>query len=342
MHPADPPAPAPLGAPDPGLPAAIRALLPTDLPADLAPALPADLPRELRAAVTDQAALSAFLTGLPTPSDDEVVARATSLATLPSDPALRRRLLDVAISVTDLTTLEADDTPTRVRALSATAAQPDPDDPTCPPVAAVCVYPDLVAVAAKALTDTPVGVAAVAGAFPSSRSPLGIKVAEVRAAVAAGAREIDHVIDRGALAEGRTLQALTSLLAVVAASGPAKVKVILETGALETTGQMRQAAWLAFLAGADVVKTSTGKDGPGASLPATLVLTEVAVEVAARTGRLTGVKASGGIRTADDALRYLVLLAAVAGEDWWNPTRFRFGASSLLAALVAARRAAAD
>lgn len=297
-----------------------------------------DLPADLLAATATPEGLRRWLSQLPLPKEDAVPARAARLATLPHDRAERRALIDTAIRLTDLTTLEATDTPHRVRALASTARRPDPDDRSCPSVAAVCVYPDLIGVVATALDGTNVLAASVAGAFPTSRSPLPVKVAEVAAAVAAGADEIDVVLDRGAFNDGREHEALAQLTAMVAASGDAHVKVILETGSLPDAAAVMRAAWVALLGGADMVKTSTGKDGPGASLPATLVLLEVAREFEQRTGRPVGVKASGGIREVDDALRYLTLVSAVAGDDWLTPSRFRFGASSLLANLVSARR----
>jgi deoxyribose-phosphate aldolase len=296
------------------------------------------LPDDLAAATASADALRAFLDGLPSTPHDEVVARAEQLAVAPSDPDDRAALIDLAIGLVDLTTLEAGDTPTKVRELARTALRPAPDDPTCPNVAAVCVYPDLVLPVAEVLAGSQVRVASVAGAFPSSRSPLAVKLAEVAAAVAAGAQEIDCVLDRGAFLDGREHEAFEQLAAMVDASGGAHVKVILESAALPDADAVRRASWLAFLAGADVVKTSTGKDGPGASLEATLTMLEVAKEVGERTGRVTGVKASGGIRTTDEALGYLALVRTVGGEDWLVPTRFRFGASSLVGALVADRR----
>ncbi len=297
-----------------------------------------DLPPDLAEAVGSADTLRALLDALPRPDDAEVAARAQRLAVPPTDADRRRRLVEVAISVTDLTTLAADDTPARVRALAAMARRPDPDDPETPTVAAVCVYPDLVAIAARELAGSGVRAASVAGAFPSSRSPLAVKVAEVQAAVAAGADEIDVVLDRGALLDDREHEALTQLEALVAAAGGAHVKVILETGALPDAATILRAAWVALLAGADVVKTSTGKDGPGASPAAVLLLLEAAAAFGERTGRRTGVKASGGVRDTEQALGYLALVAEVGGEDWLHPDRFRFGASGLLAALVAERR----
>jgi deoxyribose-phosphate aldolase len=297
----------------------------------------AALPDDLAAACASEDALRRFLAALPSTPHDEVVARASELAVAPTDADERARLIDVAIGLVDLTTLEAGDTPTRVQGLARTALQPDPDDPDGPRVAAVCVYPDLAGAVAEVLAGSSVKVASVAGAFPSSRSPLHVKVAEVQAAIAAGAQEIDCVLDRGAFLDGRELVAFEQLVAIVRAADDAHVKVILESAALPDADAVRRASWLSFLAGADVVKTSTGKDGPGASLDATLTMLEVAREFGERTGRTTGVKASGGIRTTDEALGYLALVTAVCGESWLVPERFRFGASSLVGALVADR-----
>jgi deoxyribose-phosphate aldolase len=247
--------------------------------------------------------------------------------------------VDTAIALTDLTTLESTDTPGRVRRLCARALRPDPADATAPTVAAVCVYPDLVEVAAGALRGSGVRVAAVAGAFPSGRSPRAIKLAEVRAARDAGADEIDYVLDRGAFLGGRYGAVAEELAGVKAVCRDAHLKVILEVGELGDLTAVRAAAWLALAAGADVVKTSTGKIPSGASLVTTLVLLEAAADAEAATGRPRGVKAAGGIRTAADALGYLALVSAVAGPAWLTPARFRFGASSLLDDLVARRRA---
>jgi deoxyribose-phosphate aldolase len=236
----------------------------------------------------------------------------------------------MVVAMTDLTTLEGADTPGKVRAMCAKAMHPDPEDPTTPMVAAVCVYPDLVEVARTALGDAPVHVAAVATAFPSGRSSLAIKLADTRMAVESGADEIDMVIDRGAFLSGRYGQVFDEIVAVKEACGDAHLKVILEVGELATYDNVRRASWLALLAGADFIKTSTGKVTPASTLPYTLVLLEAVRDVHALTGVHHGVKSAGGIRAAKDAIRYLVLVHEMAGPDWLTPDLYRFGASSLL------------
>ncbi len=280
----------------------------------------------------------AFLDGLPPVDAREV---ADTIADMPKlEPSGRSRLesLDVALALTDLTTLEGTDTPDRVRALCTTAARPDPDDDSCPPVAAVCVYSDLVGVAAAALTGTPVGVAGVAGTFPSGRAPLGVRVADVRAAVEAGADEIDLVLDRAAFLDGRQDQAYAELVALREACAGRRLKVILENSELRDLDDVQRASWLALLAGADMVKTSTGKSAAGgATMPDVLVMLRAARAYGSAAGRTVGVKASGGIRTADDALAYLALVDRAISPDWLSSDRFRFGASSLVNDLVSAR-----
>jgi deoxyribose-phosphate aldolase len=241
----------------------------------------------------------------------------------------------------DLTSLEGADTPGRVRALSAKARAPDPSDPTAPPVAAVCVYPDLVEVAVDALRGSEVKVASVATAFPSGRAPLSGKLAEVKEAVAAGAAEVDMVMDRGAYLAGRLSSVVDQIEATREAcggAGGARLKVILETGELATYDNVRRASWLAMLGGADFIKTSTGKVAPAATLPMAVVMLEAVRDFAESTGRCVGVKVAGGIRTAKDALRYLVLAHEVAGDQWLDPALFRIGASSLLNDLLMQRQ----
>jgi deoxyribose-phosphate aldolase len=225
-----------------------------------------------------------------------------------------------------------------VRALCAKGRRPDPSDPSCPPVAAICIYGDLVPVAVEALAGSGVHVAAVATAFPSGRAPLEVKLADTRAAVEAGADEIDMVIDRGAFLAGRYLDVHDEIVATKAACGDAHLKVILETGELATYDNVRRASWLAMLAGADVIKTSTGKVSPAATLPVTLVMLEAVRDFRSHTGRQVGVKAAGGIRVAKDAVRYLVVVNETCGDDWLDPDYFRFGASSLLNDLLMQRR----
>jgi deoxyribose-phosphate aldolase len=238
--------------------------------------------------------------------------------------------LDLAIRMMDLTTLEGRDTPGKIRALSAKAMHPQPGDPTIPSVAALCVYPALVAEAKDALRGSSVKVASVATAFPSGQSFLGIKLAEVREAIAAGADEIDMVIDRGAFLAGDYATVFDEIVDVKEACGDTHLKVILETGELETFDNVRRASILAMAAGADFIKTSTGKVQPAATLPVTLVMLEAIRDFEKATGRAVGMKPAGGIRTAKEAVQYLVVLYETLGPRWMTPDRFRFGASSLL------------
>ncbi len=282
-------------------------------------------------------ALRTFLRGLGGIEPVGLADRARRLAGRSVTGDAEARALDLAIGLVDLTTLEGDDTPGAVRDLCARARRPDPTDPTCPAVAAVCVYPALVATAAAELAGSGVRVASVATAFPSGQAPLEVRLAEVAAAVADGADEIDMVINRGAFLSGRYRQVYEEIVAVRQACGGARLTGILEAAELATYDNVRRAAWLAMLAGADFLKTSTGKVRPGATFPVTLVLLEAVREAAATLGREVGVKAAGGIRSARDALRYLVLVDAVLGADWLHPDRFRLGASALLTDLVARR-----
>jgi deoxyribose-phosphate aldolase len=204
-------------------------------------------------------------------------------------------------------------------------------------VAAVCVYPDLVAVAVAALRGTGIRTASVATAFPSGRAALDVKLADVKSAVAAGADEVDMVIDRGAFLTGLYQEVFDEITAVRGACGDAHLKVILETGELGTLDNVRRASWLAMLAGADFIKTSTGKVAPAATLPVTLVMLEAVRDFLDFSGRQVGVKPAGGIRTAKDAIRYLVLVNETAGEPWLDPRYFRIGASSLLNDLLMQR-----
>jgi deoxyribose-phosphate aldolase len=282
--------------------------------------------------------LRRFLHGLPGVDQVGVEARAAGLATRSIKTTAKQFALDLAISMVDLTTLEGQDTPGKVRALCAKGRRPDPTDPTCPAVAAICVYGDLVEAAVEALAGSDVKVAAVATAFPSGRAPLDVKLDDVRAAVDAGADEIDMVIDRGAFLAGRYLDVHDEIVATREACGDAHLKVILETGELATYDNVRRASWLAMLAGGDVIKTSTGKVSPAATLPVTLVMLEAVRDFRAQTGRLVGVKAAGGIRNAKDAVRYLVVVNETCGDDWLTPDAFRFGASSLLNDLLMQRQ----
>ncbi len=238
--------------------------------------------------------------------------------------------LELAIRMMDLTTLEGADTPGKVRALSVKAMQPDPADASVPAVAAVCVYPSQVAVARRTLRGSTVKVASVATAFPSGQAPLDVKLADVRAAVDAGADEIDMVIDRGAFLSGRIGQVYEEVVAVKEACGDAHLKVILETGELGTYDAVRKASLVAIAGGADFIKTSTGKVTPAATLPVTLCMLEVIRDVHDETGLVIGMKPAGGIRTAKQAIQYLCVLHETLGIEWMTPDLFRFGASSLL------------
>jgi deoxyribose-phosphate aldolase len=288
------------------------------------------------------ASLRRFLHGLPGVDQVGAEARAATLGTRSIKTTAKEYALDLAIRMVDLTTLEGQDTPGKVRALSAKAIRPDPADPTCPSAAAVCVYPDMVSTAKQVLGDSGVHVAAVATAFPSGRAALDIKLADTRDAVEAGADEIDMVIDRGAFLAGRYLQVFEEIVAVrevcAREDGPdAHLKVIFETGELQTYDNVRRVSWLAMMAGADFIKTSTGKVQPAATPPVTLVMLEAVRDFREATGRMVGVKPAGGIRTSKDAIKYLVLVNEVAGPDWLDPDRFRFGASTLLNELLMQR-----
>jgi deoxyribose-phosphate aldolase len=283
-------------------------------------------------------ALRAFLHGLPGVDQVGAEQRAATLATRSIKTTAKAWAIDMAIRMMDLTTLEGADTPGKVRALCAKARRPDPTDPDCPPVAAVCLYPSLIEVAAAELAGSGVHLASVATAFPSGQSPLDGKLAEVTGAVAAGADEIDMVINRGAFLAGRYRQVYDEIAAVKQACGSAHLKAILETGELVTYDNVRRAGWLAMLAGADFIKTSTGKVAPAATRPVTIVMLEAVRDYFEATGRPVGVKPAGGIRTTKDAIRYLVAVNETAGEEWLDPDRFRFGASTLLNDLLMQRR----
>jgi deoxyribose-phosphate aldolase len=296
---------------------------------------------DLTAMASSASSLRRFLHGLPGVDQVGAESRAADLATRSIKTTAKAYGIDLAISMVDLTTLEGSDTEGKVRALAAKGRRPDPMDRTTPPVAAICVYGDLVAVAKDALAGSDVKVAAVATAFPSGRASLAVKLADTADAVKAGADEIDMVIDRGAFLSGRYLDVYDEIVAVRAAcgDGPARahLKVILETGELQTYDNVRRASWLAMVAGADFIKTSTGKIAPAATPPVTLVMLEAVRDFREATGRQVGVKAAGGIRTTKDAMRNLVLVNEIAGPDWLTPTWFRLGASSLLNDLLMQR-----
>jgi deoxyribose-phosphate aldolase len=256
--------------------------------------------------------------------------RAGSLAKRSIKREAKLFALDLAVRMTDLTTLEGADTPGKVAALSSKAVRPDPADPSVPSVAAVCVYPNLVSVARERVRGSDVKVASVATAFPSGQSPLDVKLADAARAAELGAEEIDMVIDRGAFLSGNYARVYDEVRQVKEAVGGAHLKVILETGELGTYDNVRRASLLAIAGGADFVKTSTGKISPAATLPVVLVMLEAVRDVYEETGRRVGVKAAGGIRRAKQAVQHLVLVNETLGPEWLTPDLFRFGASSLL------------
>ena len=257
-------------------------------------------------------------------------ARAAALAGRSIKKQSKLLALDLAIRVIDLTTLEGADTPGKVAALCAKAVHPDAHDASVPSVAAVCVYPNLVPTAVEHLRGSGVKVASVATAFPSGQSPLAIKLRDVEAAVAFGADEIDMVIDRGAFLSGRYGAVYDEIVAVKQACGAAHLKVILETAELGGYDAIRRASLLAIAAGADFIKTSTGKAAASATLPIQLCMLEAIRDVHEATGRRIGMKAAGGIRTSKQAIQYLVQVHETLGLAWLTPDLYRIGASSLL------------
>jgi deoxyribose-phosphate aldolase len=292
--------------------------------------------------LTDRA-LTTWLHGLPGVDQVGCEARAAALGTRSIKTTAKAWAIDMAISMIDLTTLEGADTPGKVRSLCGKALVPDPSDPSTPRPAAVCVYGDMVGIAREALGDSGIHVAAVATAFPSGRASMPVKLADTADAVAAGADEIDMVIDRGAFLSGDYRTVFEQIVAVKDAcrrpgGSTAHLKVILETGELVTYDNVRRASHLAMLAGADFIKTSTGKVAPAATLPVTLVMLQAVRDWQDTTGTQVGVKPAGGIRTSKDALKYLVMVSEVAGDAWLHPDWFRFGASSLLNDLLLQRQ----
>ncbi len=288
------------------------------------------------------ASLRRFLHGLPGVDQVGAEARAATLGTRSIKTTAKEFAIDLAIRMVDLTTLEGQDTHGKVRALAAKALHPDPADPSCPSTAAVCVYPDMVGTAKEVLGDSGVNIAAVATAFPSGRAAMDIKIADTKDAVEAGADEIDMVIDRGAFLSGRYLQVFEEIAQIREACArphgqSAHLKVIMETGELQTYDAVRRASWLSMMAGGHFIKTSTGKVQPAATLPVTLIMLEAVRDFREATGQMIGVKPAGGIRTSKDAIKYLVMVNEVAGPDWLDPDWFRFGASTLLNDLLMQR-----
>jgi deoxyribose-phosphate aldolase len=300
------------------------------------------LPVHLADATADESSLRRFLFGLPGVDPVGIEQRAAGLATRSIKRDSKLAAIDLAISMVDLTTLEGADTPGKVRNLSRKAMMPDPDHLETPKVAAICVYPDMVPIAVSELKGSGVKVASVASAFPSGRSTLEVKLSDTKIAVDGGADEIDMVIDRGAFLAGRYEAVFSQIVAIRQACGNARLKVILETGELATYDNVRRASWLALLAGADFIKSSTGKISPAATLPVVHVMLQAVKDWKAQTGQQRSVKAAGGIRTAKDAIRYLVAVNEVAGPEWLDPYYFRFGASSVLNDLIMQRRAQLD
>jgi len=281
--------------------------------------------------------LHAFLAGLPGIDQVGAEARAAALGTRSIKKDSKLWAINTAISMVDLTTLEGADTRGKVKAMCSKALHPDPTDMTTPSVAAVCVYGDLVE-AARSVVGNHIHVAAVATAFPSGRASLAVKLLDTAEAVTDGADEIDMVIDRGAFLSGNFSKVFDEIVAVKQACGTAHLKVILETGELKTLDNVRKASWLAMKAGADFIKTSTGKVTPVATLPVTLVMLEAVRDYYQETGTRIGVKAAGGIRTSKDAIKYLVMVNETVGEEWLTPNLFRFGASTLLNDLLLQRQ----
>jgi deoxyribose-phosphate aldolase len=256
--------------------------------------------------------------------------RAASLAKRSIKKEAKVFALELAVRMTDLTTLEGSDTAGKVAALASKAVRPDPSDASVPSVAALCVYPNMVPTAVERLRDSGVKVASVATAFPSGQSPLEVKLDEVRWVVEHGADEVDMVIDRGAFLAGRYAKVYDEIVRVKEACGEAHLKVILETGELGTYDNVRRASLLAIAAGGDFIKTSTGKLSSAATLPVALVMLEAIRDVYEETGRRVGFKPAGGIRNAKQAVQHLVLVNETLGVDWLTPDLYRFGASSLL------------
>ena len=238
--------------------------------------------------------------------------------------------LHLALSMIDLTTLEGKDTPEKVKQLCYKAQHLDDSIQGLPNVAAVCVYPTLVRIAKKELIGSGINVASVATAFPSGQSTLEVKISDTTFAVEEGADEVDMVISRGKFLEGEYNFVFDEIAAVKQACGKTHLKVILETGELDTLDNIRKASDIAMYAGADFIKTSTGKINPAATMPVVFVMLNAIKEFHQKTGIKVGMKPAGGISTAKISLQYLVMLKETLGDDWMNKDLFRFGASSLV------------
>jgi deoxyribose-phosphate aldolase len=285
--------------------------------------------------------LRKFLSDLPPVDQVGAEARAAMLATRSIKTTSKAWAIDMAISMVDLTTLEGSDTPGKVKSLCAKAIRPDPSDLTIPSVGAICVYNDMVKIARTELDrigGKSLPVAAVATAFPSGRASLVAKKIDTQDAISAGANEIDMVIDRGAFLSGRISDVFEEIRVIKEICGEkVHLKVILETGELVTYDNVRKASYLAMLAGADFIKTSTGKVAPAATAPVVLVMLEAVRDYYTLTGIKIGVKPAGGIRTTKDAIKQLVLVKETAGQQWLTPDLFRIGASALLNDLLMQR-----
>jgi len=294
-----------------------------------------------RLGVTDEQSLLRFLETLPGVDQVGLEARVAELGTRSIKKASKSFAIDMAISMVDLTTLEGADTEGKVRSLCNKAHRPDPSDPTVPHVGAICVYNDMVKIAREHLDligGSEIPVAAVSTAFPSGRASREVKLQDTKDAIDAGAGEIDMVIDRGAFLSGRYLDVFDEILAIKEECGDrAHLKVILETGELVTYDNVRRASYLAMLAGADFIKTSTGKVTPAATAPVVALMLQAVRDFYDRTGLRIGVKPAGGIRTTKDAIKQLVLVNEIAGSAWLDPNYFRIGASALLNDLLMQR-----
>ncbi len=290
---------------------------------------------------TSEGSLKAFLKTLPQVDEVGASARAAMLATRSIKTSSKAWAIDMAISMVDLTTLEGADTPGKVRAICAKAVRPDATDLSVPSVGAVCVYNDMVHIARTSLDligGRAIPVAAVATAFPSGRASYAVKAQDTIDAINAGAAEIDMVIDRGAFLSGRYGEVFDEIVKIKELCGDkAHLKVILETGELVTLDNVRKASYLAMLAGADFIKTSTGKVTPAATAPVVFVMLEAVRDYYSMTQTRIGVKPAGGIRNTKDAIKQLVLVNEVAGPEWLNPQLFRIGASALLNDLLLQR-----
>ena len=288
-----------------------------------------------------ESSLKKFLSELPPVDQVGAEARASMLATRSIKTTSKAWAIDMAISMVDLTTLEGADSAGKVKALCAKAVRPDPTDLTVPSVGAICVYNDMVKIVrteSNSIGGSEVAVAAVATAFPSGRASLNVKKLDTQDAIDAGANEIDMVIDRGAFLSGHLGEVFDQIKIIKELCGnKAHLKVILETGELVTYDNVRKASYLAMLAGADFIKTSTGKVAPAATAPVVLVMLEAVRDYFTLTGTRIGVKPAGGIRTTKDAIKQLVLVNETAGPEWLKPSLFRIGASALLNDLLMQR-----